>query len=110
MGESRPYGSLQRRQVTLNHEPDARAINSVVFMPQAVSDASYPRPRKTGTEALRLWPQLAGRFTDSFQTALDCVVRLGILNEGTAVHARSGTFDCVPRRHEQPLPLHFVAP
>jgi hypothetical protein len=75
----------------------------------------FPMPRiraqgRPGQRPLRLWPQLAGRFTDSFQTALDCVVRLGILNEGTAVHARSGTFDCVPRRHEQPLPLHFVAP
>lgn len=77
MIESRLDGSFQRSQVTLNHEPDAQAINPVVFMPQTVSDAAYLRPRNLRTEFLRLWPEFARRFADSFQTALDGVVRLG---------------------------------
>lgn len=88
MAESRLDGSFQRSQVTLYHEPDAWAINSVVFMPQAVSDAAYLRPRKPGTEFLRLSSEFARCFADSFQAALDSVVSLGVSNEGADVHAR----------------------
>ena len=63
MAESRLDGSFQRSHVTLNHEPDARSTNPIVFVPQAVSDAAYLRPRNPRTEFLGLWPEFARCFS-----------------------------------------------
>src|ERR1022692_1776756 len=92
MAESRLDGSLQRSQVTLNHKPDARAINSSYSCPKR-----FPTPRICGHgipghKFLRLWSEFARRFADSFQTALDSVVRLGVPNEGIDVHTRGESF------------------
>src|ERR1017187_7073130 len=57
----------------------------------------FPTPRICdhgipGDKFLRLWPEFARRFADSFQTALDSVVRLGVPNEGIDVHTRGESF------------------
>lgn len=72
---------FQRCQIVLNRQPHANEIDSVIFVPQEISNGTQLRPRNSGAQLLSNTTEFFRSLTDPFQTALRRIARLRIFRE-----------------------------
>jgi len=76
---------FQRRQITLNQQPETIRIHGVVLVTQPVSQAAYVTPRNSGAEFRCESSKLRRRLADDEQCMLDCEQHLLVFFESVKV-------------------------
>jgi hypothetical protein len=86
-------GEFQRRQITLDGQPDCQRIDTVVLMSQPISDAPNIIPRNARQKLLGIITESARRFAQNQELSLHRSTRLFVCLESGEIYTLGEPLD-----------------